>query len=59
MSCEGGSGWPRTGAGPEREPRLDWFTELWWIIFRWPGDQREAARRDVNEDERRRKACGG
>lgn len=36
------------------EKRLDWFTEMFWKIARWPQEEREAARRDVNEDERKR-----
>lgn len=59
MRCGSGSDFPSTGGRPNKEPRLDWFTELWWKVFRWPESEREAARRDVNAQERERKARGG
>lgn len=59
MSCEGGSGFRSTGASPEKEPRLDWFTELWWIVFRWPEEEREKARRDINAQQREREKSRG
>lgn len=59
MSCAGGSDSRSTGGRPDKEPRLDWFTELWWKVFRWPEDQREAARRDINAQARERENCGG
>jgi hypothetical protein len=39
---------------PEKESRLDWFTELWWIVFRWSEKERELARRDINAQERQK-----
>lgn len=48
MSCAGDSDSRSTRGRPDGEPRLDWFTELWWKVFRWPEGEREAARRDIN-----------
>jgi hypothetical protein len=41
------------------EPPLDRFTELWWAVFRWPQEERKAARRDINAQERERMIRGG
>lgn len=59
MNCDDGSGFRSTADLPGKEPRLDWSTELWWAVFRWPEKQRELGRRDVNAQAREREACGG
>lgn len=57
MPCERGWNSPPTSGG--REPRLDWFTELWWIVFRWPEEEREKARKDINSQANQEKTLQG
>jgi hypothetical protein len=51
--------WVSRRTPPGREPALDRLTELWWAVFRWPENEREAARRDVNQQQREREARNG
>jgi hypothetical protein len=51
--------WVSRRTPPGREPALDRLTELWWAAFRWPESEREAARRDVNQQQREREARNG
>lgn len=51
--------WVSRRTPPGGEPALDRLTELWWAVFRWPEDQREAARRDINQQEREKEARNG
>jgi hypothetical protein len=51
--------WVSRRTPPGHEPALDRLTELWWAVFRWPESEREAARRDVNQQQREREARNG
>lgn len=51
--------WASRRTPPGHEPALDRLTELWWAVFRWPESEREAARRDVNQQQREREARNG
>lgn len=51
--------WVSRRTPPGHEPALDRLTELWWAVFRWPESEREAARRDVNQQQREREARDG
>lgn len=51
--------WVSRRTPPGHEPALDRLTELWWAVFRWPESEREAARCDVNQQQREREARNG